>query len=300
MIPVLIGVTIISFVLIHLIPGDPAQVILGVHAQPDNLAAMRHQLGLDRPLWKQYTLYLGDVLKLDLGDSIKFQQSVDSLIQKRIGVTLFLVGFSTLLTIVIAFPLGIIAALKKNSLFDQIVRAVLMVTMVMPAFWVGILLLILFGVKLDLLPVSGYGDGFFGHLSHMFLPSLTIALSLSPILVRSLRSSILQSMGSDYVRTARAKGLGERNVLSAHVLKNALIPSITLLGLSVGYLMGSTVIVERVFSLPGVGSLLVDSISARDYPVVQAMTLVFAIFVILVNVATDLVYTYLDPRVQLS
>ncbi|CAN5379900.1 ABC transporter permease [soil metagenome] len=300
MIPVLIGVTIISFVLIHLIPGDPAQVILGVHAQPDNLAAMRHQLGLDRPLWRQYTLYLGDVLKLDLGDSIKFQQSVDSLLQKRIGVTLFLVGFSTLLTIVIAFPLGIIAALKKNSLFDQIVRAVLMVTMVMPAFWVGILLLILFGVKLDLLPVSGYGDGFLGHVSHMFLPSLTIALSLSPILVRSLRSSILQSMGSDYVRTARAKGLGERNVLSAHVLKNALIPSITLLGLSVGYLMGSTVIVERVFSLPGVGSLLVDSISARDYPVVQAITLVFAVFVILVNVATDLVYTYLDPRVQLS
>jgi peptide/nickel transport system permease protein len=300
MIPVLIGVTIISFVLIHLIPGDPAQVILGVHAQPENLAAMRHQLGLDRPLWRQYTLYLGDVLKLDLGDSIKFQQSVDSLLQKRIGVTLFLVGFSTLLTIVIAFPLGIIAALKKNSLFDQILRAVLMVTMVMPAFWVGILLLILFGVKLDLLPVSGYGDGFFGHVSHMFLPSLTIALSLSPILVRSLRSSILQSMSSDYVRTARAKGLGERNVLSAHVLKNALIPSITLLGLSVGYLMGSTVIVERVFSLPGVGSLLVDSISARDYPVVQAITLVFAVFVILVNVATDLVYTYLDPRVQLS
>lgn len=300
MIPVLIGVTIISFVLIHLIPGDPAQVILGVHAQPENLAAMRHQLGLDRPLWRQYSLYLGDVLRLDLGDSIKFQQSVDSLLQKRIGVTLFLVGFSTLLTIVIAFPLGIIAALKKNSLFDQIVRAVLMVTMVMPAFWVGILLLILFGVKLDLLPVSGYGDGFFGHVSHMFLPSLTIALSLSPILVRSLRSSILQSMSSDYVRTARAKGLGERNVLSAHVLKNALIPSITLLGLSVGYLMGSTVIVERVFSLPGVGSLLVDSIGARDYPVVQAITLVFAVFVILVNVATDLVYTYLDPRVQLS
>lgn len=300
MIPVLIGVTIISFVLIHLIPGDPAQVILGVHAQPENLAAMRHQLGLDRPLWQQYGLYLGDLIRLDLGSSIKFQQSVDSLIQKRLGVTLFLIGFSTLLTILIALPLGIISALRKNGIFDQIVRAVLMVTMVMPAFWVGILLLILFGVKLSIFPVSGYGEGFLDHVKHLFLPSLTIALSLSPILVRSLRASILQAMSSDYVRTARAKGLQERSVLSAHVLKNALIPSVTLLGLSIGYLMGSTVIVERVFSLPGVGSLLVDSIGARDYPVVQSMTLIFAIFVILVNVATDVIYTFLDPRVQLS
>ncbi len=300
MIPVLIGVTIISFVLIHLIPGDPAQVILGVHAQPDNLKALRHELGLDRPLWKQYGFYLGDLLRLDLGSSIKFQQSVESLIQKRIGLTLFLIGFATLLTIAISLPLGIMAALKKNSFFDQIVRAVLMVTMVMPAFWVGILLLILFGVKLDLLPVSGYGEGFVDHVRHLFLPALTIALSLAPILVRSLRASILQAMDSDYVRTARAKGLQDRAVLNRHVMKNALIPSVTLLGLSIGYLMGSTVIVERVFSLPGVGSLLVDSISARDYPVVQAMTLIFAVFVILVNIATDVVYTMLDPRVQLS
>ena len=148
--------------------------------------------------------------------------------------------------------------------------------------------------------MSGYGDGIGGHIHHLFLPALTIALSLAPILVRSLRASILETMGTDYVRTARAKGLQERAVLSAHVLKNALIPSVTLLGLSVGYLMGSTVIVERVFSLPGLGSLLVDSISARDYPVVQSMTLFFAAFVILVNVATDVIYTFLDPRVRLG
>ena len=239
-------------------------------------------------------------MQLDLGSSLKFKESVASLIQKRVGLTLLLVGFSTLLTILISLPLGVLSALKKNSIFDQITRIILMVTMVMPAFWVGILLLILFGIKLSLFPVSGYGAGFAGHLSHLFLPSLTIALSLAPILVRSLRASILQSMTADYVRTARAKGLQEQSVLTAHILKNALIPSVTLLGLSVGYLMGSTVIVERVFSLPGVGSLLVDSISARDYPVVQSMTLIFAAFVILVNVATDVIYTFLDPRVRLG
>jgi len=300
MIPVLIGVTIITFVLIHLIPGDPAEVMLGIHAQPANLVALRHQLGLDRPLLNQYGLYLSHLVQLDLGSSLKFKESVASLIQKRVGLTLLLVGFSTLLTILISLPLGILSALKKNSIFDQITRIILMVTMVMPAFWVGILLLILFGIKLSLFPVSGYGAGFAGHLSHLFLPSLTIALSLAPILVRSLRASILHSMTADYVRTARAKGLQEQSVLTAHILKNALIPSVTLLGLSVGYLMGSTVIVERVFSLPGVGSLLVDSISARDYPVVQSMTLIFAAFVILVNVATDVIYTFLDPRVRLG
>lgn len=300
MIPVLIGVTIITFVLIHLIPGDPAEVMLGIHAKPDSIAALRHQLGLDRPMWRQYGLYLGHLIRLDLGSSIKFKVNVLTLIQKRIGLTLLLIGFSTLLTIAISLPLGILAALKKNSVFDQITRVILMVTMVMPAFWVGILLLILFGVKLSLFPVSGYGDGISGHLSHLFLPALTIALSLAPILVRSLRASILQSISADYVRTARAKGLQEKSVLTAHILKNALIPSVTLLGLSVGYLMGSTVIVERVFSLPGVGSLLVDSISARDYPVVQSMTLIFAAFVILVNVVTDVVYTFLDPRVRLG
>jgi peptide/nickel transport system permease protein len=300
MIPVLIGVTIITFALIRLIPGDPAEVMLGIHARPESITALRHQLDLDRPLWSQYGFYLGHLVRLDLGTSIKFKENVLSLIQKRVGLTLLLIGFTTLLTIVISLPLGILAALKKNSIFDQVTRVVLMVTMVMPAFWVGILLLILFGVKLNLFPVSGYGVGIGDHIHHLFLPALTIALSLAPILVRSLRASILESMSADYVRTARAKGLRERSVLSAHILKNALIPSVTLLGLSVGYLMGSTVIVERVFSLPGVGSLLVDSISARDYPVVQSMTLIFAAFVILVNVVTDVIYTFLDPRVRLG
>ncbi|HEY7033365.1 MAG TPA: ABC transporter permease [Thermomicrobiales bacterium] len=300
MVPVLFGITVIVFLLIHLIPGDPAQTMLGIHARPEALTALRHQLGLDKPLWEQYFIYVRNLARLDLGDSLKFKVSVASLVEKRIGVSLFLIAYATVLTVVISMPLGVLAALKKDSVFDQIVRTVLMVTMVMPAFWVGILLLILFSVKLGIFPVSGYGEGFVDHLHHLFLPALTVALSIAPILVRCLRGSILEALGADYVRTARAKGLEDRSLITAHVLRNALIPPVTLLGLSVGYLMGGTVIVERVFSLPGAGALLVDSIGARDYPVVQSMTLIFAALVILVNLATDLTYTFLDPRVRLG
>jgi ABC-type dipeptide/oligopeptide/nickel transport system permease component len=300
MIPVLFGVTLIVFLLIHAIPGDPATTMLGVRARPESIAALRHQLGLDKPLAEQYLLYLRDLVRGDLGESLKFNVSVASLIQKRMAVTLLLIVYTTVLTVAISLPLGIAAALRKDGVFDQIVRALLMVTMVMPAFWVGILLLIALSVKIGLFPVSGYGEGFAGHLHHLFLPALTVALSIAPILVRALRGSILEALEADYVRTARAKGLGERAVVMAHVLKNALIPAVTLLGLSVGYLMGGTVIVERVFSLPGAGALLVDSIGARDYPVVQSMTLIFAALVILINLLTDLIYTFLDPRVRLG
>jgi peptide/nickel transport system permease protein len=179
------------------------------------------------------------------------------------------------------------------------VRVILLVTLVMPAFWVGIIFLTYLSVKLKLFPVAGYGEGWQEHLHHLFLPALTISLSIVPILVRALRASILEALTSDYVRTARAKGLRERAVVSAHVLRNALIPAVTLLGLSVGYLLGGTVIVENVFSLPGAGKLLVEAISARDYPLVQSTTLVFAFLVIVVNLLTDLTYTFLDPRVRL-
>jgi len=300
MVPVLFGITIIVFALLQLIPGDPATTMLGLQARPEAVAALRHELGLDRPLWEQYVRYLGDLARLDLGESLKSKIGVSSLLWPRLEVSLVLVGYATALTILLALPLGIAAALKKDSPFDQAVRVVLMVTMVMPGFWVGILLLIVFSIKLRLFPVAGYGEGVAGHLRHLFLPALTVSLGIVPILVRSLRGSLLEAMGSDYVRTARAKGQRERAVVVGHSLRNALIPPLTLLGLSVGYLMGGTVIVENVFSLPGAGKLLVDSIGARDYPVVQSTTLVFAFMVILVNLTTDLVYTFLDPRVRLG
>jgi peptide/nickel transport system permease protein len=299
MIPVLFGITLVVFALLQLIPGDPVQTMLGLQARPESVAALRQELGLDRPLWEQYVRYLGNVITFDLGNSLKFKVSVASLLGERLEVSLALIAYATVLMIVLSLPLGIISALHKDGIFDQITRVVLMVTLVMPAFWVGILFLTYFSVKLQLFPVAGYGEGWREHLHHLFLPALTIALSIVPILVRALRTSVLEAMASDYVRTARAKGLRERAVVSSHVLRNALIPALTLLGLSVGYLLGGTVIVENVFSLPGAGKLLVDAIAARDYPLVQSTTLVFAVLVIFVNLLTDVIYTFLDPRVRL-
>jgi peptide/nickel transport system permease protein len=299
MIPVLFGITVVVFSLLQLIPGDPATTILGTQARPESVAALRHELGLDRPLWEQYLRYMQNVVTFDLGKSLKFKTSVGSLLPGRLEVTLALITYATVLTIAISLPLGIVSALRRNGIFDQVTRAFLMVTLVMPAFWVGILFLTFFSIRLQLFPVAGYGDGWREHLHHLFLPALTIALSIAPLIVRALRTSILEGLGSDYVRTARAKGLREQAVVSTHVLRNALIPAVTLLGLSVGYLMGGTVIVENVFSLPGAGKLLVDAIAARDYPLVQSTTLVFAVLVILVNLGTDVIYTFLDPRVQL-
>jgi peptide/nickel transport system permease protein len=299
MIPVLFGITLVVFALLRLIPGDPVQTMLGLQARPESVAALRQELGLDRPLWEQYLRYLGNVVTFDLGESLKFKVSVASLLGDRLAVSLALIVYTTVLMVVLSLPLGIISALRKDGFFDQFTRVVLMVTMVMPAFWVGILFLTFFSLRLQLFPVAGYGEGWREHLHHLFLPALTIALSITPMLVRALRTSILDALGSDYVRTARAKGLREQAVITAHVLRNALIPALTLLGLSVGYLLGGTVIVENVFSLPGAGKLLVDAIGARDYPVVQSTTLVFATLVILVNLLTDVIYTFLDPRVRL-
>jgi ABC-type dipeptide/oligopeptide/nickel transport system permease component len=299
MVPVLFGITIIVFALLQLIPGDPVITILGTQARPESIAALRHELGLDRPLWEQYLNYVRNLLTFDLGDSLKYKVSVASLLPERLEVTLALIAYATVLTMILSLPLGIVCALRKDGIFDQITRVLLMVTLVMPAFWVGIIFLTYFSVKLQIFPVAGYGETWREHLHHLFLPALTIALSITPLLVRALRASILEALVSDYVRTARAKGLREQAVVTAHVLRNALIPTLTLLGLSIGYLLGGTVIVENVFSLPGAGKLLIDAISARDYPLVQSTTLVFAVLIILINLATDVIYTFLDPRVRL-
>jgi peptide/nickel transport system permease protein len=298
MIPVLIGVTIIVFLMVHLIPGDPAAAMLGDQATDVSVARVHKELGLDKPLYEQYFYFMRNLGQLNLGDSIKFRVPVSSLIFDRLKVSLSLVVVTVLLTIIISLPLGILAALKKDSLLDNIVRSTLMVTMVMPSFWTGIILILLFAIRFKILPVSGYGSSPVQHLVHLILPALTISLGLAPILIRSLRTSILDTFQSDYIKTARAKGLEERSVMTVHVLRNALIPTVTLLGISVGFLMGGTVIIEKVFSLPGAGLLLIDSVSARDYPVVQSATLIFALLVILVNLATDIIYSFIDPRVR--
>ncbi|HMM41426.1 MAG TPA: ABC transporter permease [Thermomicrobiales bacterium] len=298
MIPVLIGVTIIIFALIRAIPGDPAVAMLGDRATNDAIERMRESMGLNEPLYVQYWYFVRDLAQLDLGTSTRYDVPVSEILFARLKVSLSVVLYTTVLTILISVPLGILAALKKDSIFDNIVRSALMVTLVMPSFWMGIMFIILFSVKLGVFPVSGYGQGFFGHLRHLFLPSLTVSLTIAPILIRALRNSILEVLDMDYVKTARAKGLTERTVMTIHVLRNALIPAVTLLGISIGGLMGGTVITEKVFSLPGAGALLIDSITARDYAMLQGATLIFASMVILVNLATDILYSFLDPRVR--
>jgi peptide/nickel transport system permease protein len=300
MVPVLIGVTIIIFLILRLIPGDPAVLMLGDRAPADAVARLRANMGLDKPLWVQYVYYMRDVLRLNLGDSLRYHVPVITLLGPRLLVSLSLVAYTIVLTSLVSLPLGVLAALKKDSSLDHMVRSLLMIAMVMPAFWIGIVFLIIFSVKLRVLPASGFGDTFPAHLQHLLLPALTITLGLSPILIRSLRASLLEALGTDYIRTARAKGLSEQRVVTTHVLRNALMPAVTLLDLSVGYLMGGAVIAEKVFALPGTGALLVEAIAARDYPVVQSTTLVFALLVIVVNLITDIAYSFLDPRVRLG
>jgi peptide/nickel transport system permease protein len=300
MIPVVFGITIIIFVMLRLVPGDPAQTFLGDKATDEQIEAVSRDMGLDKPVYVQYGYYIRDLVTLDLGESLKYRLPVNELLWDRLKVSLSVVLVTGILITAISVPLGVLAALKKDSLIDNVVRSTLMVTMVMPTFYTGIILIILLSIKVDLFPVSGYGETFPEHVHHLFLPSLALALGISPMLIRVLRSSILDALHSDYVTTARAKGLSEQNVITLHVLRNALIPTVTLFGVTIGGLMGGTVITEKVFALPGAGALLVDSVAARDYPTVQSATFVFAIMVIMVNLITDIIYSFLDPRVRLG
>ena len=298
MIPVAIGVTIITFFLIHLIPGDPVVAILGNHYTAAGAAHLRAALGLDKPLWIQYLIFMGNLLRGNLGTSIYYEQPVLGVVLGRLDATVWLVVYAALLAALIALPLATYAALHKDSVFDQIIRGTFMVTLAMPAFWVGIILILVLSVNLHLFPVTGFGDTIISHLWHLFLPALTIALGFGAVLIRSLRSSILSVLQTDYVDTARAKGLPWRLIVRRHVLRNALLSTVTIFGINIAFLMGATVIIENVFAVGGIGQLLVSSILQRDYAVVQGITLLIAVFVVAINLLTDITYSILDPRVS--
>jgi peptide/nickel transport system permease protein len=300
MIPVVFGITVITFVLIRAIPGDPAQTMLGEKATDAQIELYREKMGLNDPIYVQYFYYVRDLVKLDLGTSTQYRVPVEDILWSRMKVSLSVMLMTLVLTTVISLPLGMLAALKKDSILDNIVRSTLMVTLLMPTFYTGILIIIILSIKIDLFPTAGYGEGFIDHVRHLFLPGLTLALGIAPILIRTLRTGILEAMTSDYVKTARSKGLREQTVVTRHVLRNALIPTVTLLGISVGAIIGGTVVTEKVFALPGAGALLVDAINARDYSTVQAAVMVVAVLVVLVNLATDIVYSFIDPRVRLG
>ena len=299
LIPVVFGVTLIVFFMIHLIPGDPARTMLGVHATPEAVARLHKQWGLDQPLFNQYLDFMKRLLHGDLGESLFYNLDVKTLLIQRVGPTLWLLGMTTIFAVIIAVPLATLAATKKDSSRDQAIRVVPMFGLAMPSFWVGIILILLFGLHLGrLFPVGGYGDGLLGHIHSMILPAFTVALFISPILIRSLRASLLNVLESDYITTARSKGISERRVVIRHAVRNGIISMVTVLGLNIAYLVGGTLVVEKVFALPGIGSLMIDSILQRDFTVVQGITLVFAILVVLINLITDIVHSMLDPRVR--
>jgi peptide/nickel transport system permease protein len=298
-VPVVIGVTILVFFMIHLVPGDPARTMLGVHATPAKVAALHHEWGLDKSIPEQYKLFMGRLLHGNLGDSLFYHVSARSLIWQRLPVTLWLIAYGTVLSILIALPLATIAATRKDAFRDQAVRVVPLIGLGFPPFWLGIMLLLAFGLHLGRpFPVGGYGEGPTGHLHSMFLPALTVALGIAPILIRSLRASLLQVLESEYITTARSKGIPERRVLLRHALRNAVSSTVSVLGVNIGFLVGGTVVIEQVFALPGIGQLMLNSIFQRDFPVVQGVTLVFGIMVVLVYLATDVVHSLLDPRVR--
>jgi ABC-type dipeptide/oligopeptide/nickel transport system permease component len=297
MIPVLFGITVITFFLLRLIPGDPARQILGQHYTPKAAAELRQALGLNKPLWDQYGLFMKHLFQGNLGESINYREPAATVIFERLPATLFLVVYAALMAALISIPAGVISALRKGGVFDQIARVWFLIAFAMPAFWLGIILILIFAIHLDLFPVNGYGVGFTGHLKYLFLPALTIALAFSTILVRTLRASTLAVLAADYVDTARIKGISRFAVLRRHVFRNAIVSLVVVFGINLAFLISGTVIIENVFAVPGVGRLLVDSVSTRDYPVVQGATLVFAFFVVAINLLTDVVHAALDPRV---
>ena len=297
LIPTFIFILAVVFVLIRLLPGDPASAMLGDRARDADVARINHQLGLDQPIPVQFYDFSKAVLTGNLGESIALRLPVSTVIAQRLPVTLLLTAMAAVIALVLAVPLAVFSAYRRGRVADAAIRGVFQLGLSMPVFYLGLVLLIVFGARLGWFPVGGYGDGFFDHLYHLFLPALTLALSLAAILLRNLRAAIIGVIGAEYVDFARAKGLKPRLIALRHVLRNALISTVTLFGLSVGTLLGGAVITETVFAIPGAGQLMINSIYARDYPVVQGMTLALAVLVSLTFLVTDILQAWLDPRI---
>ncbi len=297
--PVLFGISVITFILVRLIPGDPARVLLGTRATPTAIAKIRAQYGLDEPLWLQYFYFLENLGRGEMGKSILYKIDVLKLIATRIEPTLALVLVSVLLAVLIAVPMAALAARNQGGVPDHAVRVVSTLGIGFPPFWLALMLIILFSVKLGVFPVSGYGNSPGDKLWHLALPGLTVALSLSTVLTRSLRAAMVQGLKSDVATAARARGMPESTVFWRHVVPNSLVPTINLLAVNIGWLIGGTVVIESVFALPGMGQLLVRAIFSRDYMVVQGVAMVFACATVLVNFLADIVTVAADPRVKL-
>jgi peptide/nickel transport system permease protein len=299
LVPVVFGVTLLVFLSIHMVPGSPAYVFLGPHATKTSVAAFNNEWGLNKPLPDQYWLFLKRLVHGNFGSSLFYQSSVTSILASRIPVTLLLLGFGATFSVILAVPMAALAAINPGKWVDQIVRFIGTVGLGMPSFWIGTTLIILFGLVFPIFPVGGYGATWPAHIWSLMLPSITIAISIAPTLLRSLRTSLIEALGSDYVAFARAKGTSSGTIMLKYGLRNASIAAVSVLGINIGFLVGGTVVIENVFGLPGLGQLMVQSILSRDFPVVQAITLIFSVLVVLVYLLTDISYAILDPRVRL-
>ena len=293
MIPILVGASILVFLMIHLAPGDPVHMIVGPNVTPEVYNNIVEKLGLNDPLPVQYVRFISNVVRGDLGMSILQRRPVLDIIKEKLPITLELGLASLLISFAIAVPAGVIAAVKRKTVVDYASMTGALVGMSMPTFWFGLLLLYFFAYRWRLFPISGYGTW-----QHLVLPAFTMGLTDAAVTARMVRSSMLEVIRQDYIRTARSKGLAEKVVINQHALKNALIPIITLLGLRVGWIMGGSVILELVFSRPGLGRLMIDAILARDYPIVQGSMLVLTSCIILANILADILYAVVDPRIK--
>lgn len=297
--PVLLCVTILIFAMMRLIPGDPARIQLGENAREAAVQALRLKMGLDEPLVTQYFIFMKQLITLDLGTSLLYKIPVVELISQRIGLTFSLAGVSMFFIIIISFPLGYIAGMNKDKAADQTIRVISLAAISMPSFWLGILLMLLFGVKLGLLPVGGWGSTPLEHLQGLILPGIASAMVTAALVMRNLRNSIVDINNLDYVDFARSKGLMDKTVKKNYIMRNALLSAVTLLSMRFAWLLGGSVVIETVFALPGIGKLLVDSIFARDYPVVQSVVFLLSFSVLVINLITDVLYAFLDPRIRL-
>lgn len=297
-IPVLFAVTVVAFSLIHFVPGDPARLMLGSRATDETVAVLREQMGLNKALVAQYVDFVVGAARLDFGQSLFLRTAVGPLVWSRTLNSAALILAAIAVSLVIAVPGALISARRRNRIPDHVVRLFTTITFAMPSFWVGLLLVLVFSIRLGLFPTSGLGSATVSPLRALVLPAVTIGLYLAPVLLRSLRSSLIDTLSADFVEAARARGLGPSRVTVRHVLRNSLIAMITILGVNIGFLISGAVVIENVFSIPGLGSLMVSSIVARDYPVIVAVTLVFGVIVVIANLLVDVSYAVLDPRIR--
>ncbi|WP_448040583.1 ABC transporter permease [Bradyrhizobium liaoningense] len=298
---VLVIVTITIFVVVRSTPGDPVQIMLGMQTSPDAVEAIRHEFHFDKPLYQQYLIWLGDVLHGDLGRSVRLNQSVSSLLAERFPISFRLALVAMLLAVFVSIPLGIISALKRNTWVDYLCTGVTLIGFSVPNFALAMVLIFIFSIKLGVLPITGIGSTsttVWGAVAPYLLPSLALGMLQVAVLTRLLRSSMIDVLAQDYIRTARAKGLLPHTVLFVHALKNALIPFVTMTAIQFGYLIGIQVTIEYTFAIPGMGSAILNAVVNRDLPVIQGFTLIIAFFFLLANIAADVIYSALDPRIR--